>query len=194
MARLKKSAGGTFPVTFGSVSFTFELYFAHRKTIAIRVYPDGRVQVDAPIGTPPHVVMAFVNWRGAWIVKHLRTIQASPRQINPPRRYVDGEIYRYLGRDYPLRVIKARREGIDLSRGALTVCVHDPTDAARVQKLITAWYRRRAAHVFATRLKVCYPQVARWGIALPPLGLRMMKTRWGSCSGKGKITLNLKLI
>jgi len=194
MVRLKKTASGTYPVTVGSLSFTFDLFLARRKTIAIRVYPDGRIQVDAPLSASHAAIMAFVIRRSDWIAKHLRTIQATPQRVNVPHHYIDGELYRYLGRNFPLRIVKAAREGVGLSREWLTVCVHNPADPVRVEKLITAWYRQRAAHVFATRLKVCYPQIARWNIPKPPISIRMMKTRWGSCSGKGKVTLNLKLI
>lgn len=56
-----------------------------------------------------------------------------------------------------------------------------------------SWVARVKA-VFQERLEACYPRVARFKVAYPALVVRRMKSRWGSCTAAGKITLNLKLI
>jgi predicted metal-dependent hydrolase len=81
-----------------------------------------------------------------------------------------------------------------MSRGLLTVGVHDPAGKARIAQLIDRWYRRHARRVFEERLKACYPRVESMGIPYPDLAMRTMKSRWGSCSAAGRMTLNLKLI
>jgi predicted metal-dependent hydrolase len=54
----------------------------------------------------------------------------------PPRRYVSSESYRYLGRQYRLKVAADPVEQVVLSRGYLTVSVYDTNDRQRVQQLL----------------------------------------------------------
>ena len=63
-----------------------------------------------------------------------------------------------------------------------------------VKALLDEWYRGHARQVFVERLAACYPRVERLGIAFPQLAVRVMRSRWGSCSPSGRITLNVKLI
>jgi len=48
--------------------------------------------------------------------------------------------------------------------------------------------------VFQARLDLGYPRLERYGIERPQIAIRKMQSQWGSCTGAGKITLNLRLI
>ena len=71
----------------------------------------------------------------------------------------------------------------------------NPSDPQAVGALLEAWYRRQAQTVFAELLAAAGPRVHPLGI-VPPAAIRIrrMKTRWGSCTTRGDITLNLRLI
>jgi hypothetical protein len=191
-----KSTGGSHTVYSGEVAISFELSFASRKTLAIRIHPDGRIAVAAPTGTRLVVIEGFVTSRAGWIMKHLAAIKQRPTTPIPEaRRYVSGEQYHYLGTAYPLLVEADPITRVVLLPDKLRLGIRDPADTKRVQMLLVRWYRLHAERVFAERLGVCLQQVAPLGITTaPPLAIRQMKTRWGSCTSRGKITLNLKLI
>ncbi len=190
-----KTLGGTHTIQFGTTSITFELLYSERKTLSLRVYPDGSVEIDAPLGTEHAAVEDFVTRRGGWILRHLRELDGYKRPSSVlPRRYVSGESYRYLGRQYRLKVVQEGVERVVLSRGWLTVGVINPDDSRRVQALLSGWYGVHAERIFTERLDACYPKIEPLGIPKPSLSIRTMKTRWGSCSVKGTVTLNLKLI
>lgn len=186
--------GGRQQVQYGTTAIDYELTYSERKTLAIHVYPDCSVMVNAPLGSALEDITPLVLKRAAWILRQQRQFQqyASPNPL--PRRYVSGESYRYLGRQYRLKVVEDAVERVTLSRGYLTVQVADTTDKARIERLIDQWYRGHARRVFQERLDVCFPRVAALDIAYPTLTIREMKTRWGSCTAAGHIALNPRLI
>ena len=57
-----------------------------------------------------------------------------------------------------------------------------------------AWYRRRAFVYFTNLLDDCWNDFSKIGYAKPHLKIRQLKTRWGSLSTRGCLTLNLDLI
>ncbi len=107
---------------------------------------------------------------------------------------MSGESYRYLGRQYRLKVLEGVSEDVKQERGFMYVTVSDKNDTRRVQRVLERWYREKARQVFYERLDACYPRVERLGIPCPSLAIRSMRTRWGSCSRSGLITLNPRLV
>lgn len=184
---------GTYGFLYGETRIEYNLVYAKRKTLGISVKPDRSVLVKAPTGTSLADVEAVVRKRANWILRHQRQFASYPAPT-PLRQYVSGETHRYLGRQYRLKVIEAEKEWVKLSRGLLHVWTANKDDTARVKQLLDDWYKRQAIRVFQERLDACYPRVKRLGIPYPPLVIRSMKSRWGSCSPAGKVTLNLKLI
>ena len=110
------------------------------------------------------------------------------------RQYVSGESFRYLGRQYRLKVIEADTEGVRLYRGRLEVSVK-AKQRARVQKLVTACFRARAETVFQERYEICTQAVKVFDLH-HDLGfeLRSMVKRWGSLTKEGKLILNPQLV
>ncbi len=180
-------------IEYGSTTIEYELVYSRRKTLGIHVYPDKRVIVRAPQGTAAADVEAVVRKKGGWILEKLQKFDKYPPAL-PPRRYVSGELHPYLGRHYRLKVIEDRDEGVVLVDGRLTLRVRDKADLERKQKLLEEWYRQQAKIFFAERLDALYPRAAQRGIPFPKMKIRLMKSRWGSCSSKGNINLNIRLI
>lgn len=179
---------------YGTTTIEYELTYSKRKTLAIHVYPDGSVVVDAPLETDIEAVEAKVRKRAAWILRQQQQFQTYATTKVLPHRYVSGESFAYLGRHYRLKVIEDPVRRVVLSRGYLTVSVPDTQDKVQVSALVDRWYRSHARRIFAERLAIIYPRVAFLGIPYPALSIRVMKLRWGSCTPSGKLILNLKLI
>ena len=96
---------------------------------------------------------------------------------NPlPRRYVSGESYRYLGRQYCLKVVENSIERVQLSRGFLTVSVADTNDKQRIAELLDNWFYAQAKRIFEERLAAQKAAVIlRLGVA--SLSQRMVHLR-----------------
>ena len=64
-----------------------------------------------------------------------------------------------------------------------------------VKNILNKWFLKQAEIVFAERLKFNFTIFSRWyQYQFPTLKLRKMKSRWGSMSNYGNMTLNTILI
>lgn len=182
-------------VQFGETLIEYRLQRGERKTLAIHVYPNGSVVVDAPLTANEDAIAAKVKKRASWIFKQQLQFAAYPPEL-PQRRYVSGESVRYLGRQYRLRVNQASNDQVKLQHGHLNVDVADTSNREKVKSLVQGWLRARADAVFSERYAVCLALVEKLRIEplKPGFQLRLMPTRWGSCTQSGKIILNPELI
>jgi predicted metal-dependent hydrolase len=181
-------------IQFGSTIIFYTVSFSQRKTAAIEVHPDQQVTIKAPVGSEPATIETLIRRRAPWILRQQRQFSTYAPYDEVPRSYTSGESYRYLGRQYRLKVLEGEPKGVKQERSFLYIAVADKNDAQQVQQILDQWYRDKAKQVFHERLRACYPRVERLGIAYPALAIRTMKTRWGSCTQSGLITLNPKLI
>lgn len=181
-------------VWFGGTEIVYSVNRSDRKTLAIHVYPDGQVAVDAPMTASYDTIAEKIRKKATWIFKQQLQFSSYPSPL-PQRQYVSGETHRYLGRQYRLLVKPGSTEQVKLAYGRLLVETIDPDNTAQVKKLLQDWYRLRATTVFSERYAVCLKQVAKLGIEHPQgFQLRFMPKRWGSCTKLGAIILNPELI
>lgn len=180
-------------VQFGSKEITFAVSHVDRRTMEIAVHPSGNVAVKAPLDSEPELVRAKVLKRAKWILKQqLYFDQFHPR--TPQRQYLGGETHLYLGRQYRLKIVQSEETGVKLYRGRLEVRCGEEGAPQRVAKLLKNWYREKAREVFREEFLnlVCGFNIKEPQI--PHLQIRVMKTRWGSLSENGTLTLNADLI
>jgi predicted metal-dependent hydrolase len=186
----------THTIQYGTTEIEYELVYAARKTLGITVHPDLRVTVKAPQGSALSEVEARVRKRAEWILKQQRDLARYLPHL-PPRQYVSGETHRYLGRQYRLKVVESENGtggNVKRDRNFIYVRTPDKTATDQVRDLLDGWYLTHARRVFRERLEACYPKMAHVGVPYPELTIRAMRSRWGSCSPRGRITLNVKLI
>jgi predicted metal-dependent hydrolase len=94
---------------------------------------------------------------------------------------------------YPLEVCSGDKASATFIAGCIHVTTKGEPTAENVRRLLDRWYRAQAEIVFRERLAACHLRMPK-GIPLPPLRIRPMKTRWGSFSPQGRVTLNLWLV
>lgn len=184
------SMGGT--LTYGAETIGYDVRrLASRSTLSIEVHPDGRVLVRAPEGCPAAVIADRMRKRARWIARQ-RAEFTRYRPRTPQQQFVQGESHLYLGRQYRLTVLADAAPGVTLTRGRLLVRVAGRPDAASVKAHLRRWYADRARLVFERVLEDVLSRFRR--VDPPRLRVRAMRTRWGSLSGRGTMTLNVDLV
>lgn len=170
----------------------FEVIYSRRKTIAIKIDSAGNIKVCAPQGTSRGTIAKTVSGKAAWIIKHLQKIQFDQAQALP-RKYTDGELFMYLGREYPLQLDIDQEYGlIEIILAEGRFLVKTPAgDKGIIKSSLEAWYRHVAAGYIKGRLDH-YQSLLH--VSPSRIAIRNQKTRWGSCSNKGSLNFNWRLM
>ena len=164
----------------------------NRKTLAISVLPDSKLELIAPRKASLAAILAKVDKRKAWIRTQRRAF-AEMNAVRPVPRYVNGATHRYLGRQYRLKILSGKVTLVLLKGAYLHVQVPEPT-AEQVKEALEAWYRRRAKEQFEKRLNAWEEWCQNRKLPKPVLRLRSMAKRWGSALKGGVVCLNPELV
>lgn len=180
-------------VACGRENIAFSFFHVERKTMEISVHPDQRVVVKAPFGTDIEEIKKRVARRARWIIKQ----QAFFRQFDPrtpERRYVGGETHLYLGRQYRLKISSGKDGKVKLKKGFFEIQVQGDISSEKVKRLLDKWYKAKANRIFSETLDRCWVYFDTCSPTKPKIQVKLMRTRWGSLSAGGILTLNIDLI
>ncbi|HMA11104.1 MAG TPA: SprT family zinc-dependent metalloprotease, partial [Steroidobacteraceae bacterium] len=153
-----------------------------RRTLGLTVTAH-EVRIHAPSWTPRPEIERYVLQQHDWLRRAWTRMQARAPQAAAPAHEV-----RYLGRTLGLDV-RASLFG-DVQRCGDTLRVHvPPGDEAGA--LVRGWLLARAERLLAWRLA----RIARrLGRAPARFGLSNAQTQWGSCTRRGHVRLNWRLV
>lgn len=167
------------------------------KNLNLRVRRDGSVYVSANRRVPVSEIDGFVARHGEYLREASRRMaeQEQRRQRSQARQYTDGEIFHILGKGLPLRISQGEPEQAEEAENCLFLRVKDTEDQDRRRRLVEKYLDRRCREVFGQVLEECYPPFRQYGVPMPALRVRAMRSRWGSClTGQGVVTLNKRLL
>jgi predicted metal-dependent hydrolase len=164
---------------------------ARRLRLSIR---PGGVEVVAPLGTRASDIAAFIDQHRAWIDIKLKTLQRALAAHPGSAQLVDGGTILYRGQPVGLRVRAGARPQV-LQTGGIEVTVRsDVADADReaaVERMLTRWLRWSAQN---DALEYVERHARPHGLLPAAVRVKEQKWLWGSCSTKGAINLNWRLI
>ena len=123
----------------------------------------------------------------AWVIDKQRNYDTYRNQI-PDRSFEAGESFPFLGEDRELVIESRQKHGIAedsirLRKSAVT--------QSSIKPVLENFYRSRARDYLTERTNYYAKQM---GVEYEKLELRNQRTRWGSCSTSGTISLNWRLI
>lgn len=155
---------------------------AARRTFCLQVFADGRVRASVPLKAPLPMVEAFVASRADWIARK----QAHFAARHAPVALGEGALLVLLGAPLVIRL----RQGRTVVRAGEELQV-PMTAAASLPQILARWLRGEAARHAAERVAHFAPLV---GAAPKRISIRAQSTRWGSCSARGTVSLNWRLL
>lgn len=166
------------------------------KNVNLHVKPDMTIEVTASERVPIEFIMDFVKSKGSWILKNVGNFKDVQPLRQSEREYVSGETFKYLGKQYRLRVQKTTDvDKVKYFRGFIYLYVKDTDNVDRKAKLMEEWYRKRANIIFNESLEKMYSLIQKYGVEKPNIDVRLMKARWGSALiDNNTILLNSELI
>lgn len=166
------------------------------KNVNLNIKPDMTIEVTAHERVPIEFISDFVKSKGSWILKNVGDFKEVQPIRQSEREYVSGETFKYLGKQYRLRVQQTTEEDmVKYFRGFIYLFVKDTDNLSRKAKLLDEWYREKAKKIFNESLEKMYPLMQKYDVEKPNIEIRLMKARWGSAlTEKNTILLNSELI
>lgn len=161
---------------------------ARRRTLCLRLFPDGQMQVVVPRYARLTDIRRFIGLRSDWIERQRAALRTRPLPAIDPCAH--GARLPLLDTELVLhhQVFTAKRS-VAVRYGDTLVVPAATPDQAR--PLVEAWYRR-AAHVHVHQRMAHYAPLV--GCTPARITIRAQKTRWGSCSARASISINWRLM
>jgi predicted metal-dependent hydrolase len=159
------------------------------RRVAVRISAAGAVELVVPRGVSEARARAFLDSRADWVRQHVerRRANAPPVEPFPPSQIalqMLGEVWRmfHAGGSGRLRLRQT-------DSGVLEI--HGVGAPEQIRRHLVRWLAVRAVDALGPMLT----QLAqRHGFSYASFGVRSQRTRWGSCSSRGVISLNLSLL
>jgi len=182
-------------INYGTTRIPFLLEYRSRKTVGITVTPDRQVTIAAPLNASVEKILETIGKRAGWISKQLRKFESyGETLLHHKLEYVSGETFYFLGRKYRLKVFEGIKEEVNLKGKYLKVIAKKKSDEKHIADLVMKWYKHHAKEIFSERLERYGFILKREKIQVNQLLIRRLEKRWGSCTEKGNIILNLSLV
>jgi predicted metal-dependent hydrolase len=171
----------------------FKVIYSRRRSIGISVLPDSSVIVRVPHLTSLKTINRIVNDKYSWVLKH-RDNYKNLNNSSPKKSYKSGEAHLFRGKEHILRIVKSGKPYILFSDDIIEIGTDKTDDPAAVKRLLYKGYKNEAISHFPEFMSKVLTAHENQHFKPAGLVIRTMKRRWGSCSGKGKITLSTELI
>lgn len=181
-------------ILLGKTELQYVLTRSSRKTIGITIEKDGIVKVTSPFRVSDSYINQLLQDKALWILKKLATIETRAAKTNKAKVFEDGEHFSYLGKEYNLKLTESmnlKRPTVRLGDENLVITVPNSFESEKIKNILRLWYIEQFKLVIEDRVKH-YSSII--GVFPEKITIREQKTRWGSCSTKGNINLNWKLI
>ena len=172
-----------------SKNLEYELVRSKIKNMYILIR-NGKVIVKAPNNISENRIKDFINSKEDWINKKLKEFE---KKSFKEKSYVSGEVFKVLGNDYILNIEYGdfEKASVNLDNGYINICVSENCETVKIKELIEKMYYKIALMIVDKSVKMWKSTLK---IAPNVVVIKKLKTAWGKCNSKGKITINPDLM
>ena len=166
------------------------------KYVSLSISADG-VQVVAPFTMNDSEIISLVEKKQKWVFNKLESYRQRLSQMPVERKFVSGEKLLFLGNNYPLKVLEQKDNytNVNLTDGQFLVAINADLPIEKrqeeIQGKLEQWYIKKAKELITKRLELFSDKI---GVKVNAVRFKNQKTRWGSCSQKGNLNFNWKLV
>lgn len=104
-----------------SHSFSYDIIYTNRKTLAIQVTADGKVKVRAPKRTSRTVIEHFVTEKENWILKYLEKAEKNPAPALTPLSETERRHYIQIAREIFTQKTSYYAQIMNVSYGRISI-------------------------------------------------------------------------
>ena len=172
-----------------SKNLEYELVRSKIKNMYILIR-NGKVIVKAPNNISENRIKDFINSKEEWINKKLKEFE---KKSFKEKSYVSGEVFKVLGNDYILNIEYGdfEKASVNLDNGYINICVSENCETVKIKELIEKMYYKIALMIVDKSVKMWKSTLK---IAPDVVVIKKLKTAWGKCNSKRKITINPDLM
>jgi predicted metal-dependent hydrolase len=155
------------------------------RRLTARVHVGGRVEIVVPVGVNAHTVRDFVQRFTPWIDRKVAAMQCFAAPSEPVPATVE---FALTQEKFAVDWRREPKRGLEQTVDCIVVRAPDERGA---RALLQGWLKRAAYERLAPRLLQLADDL---NYSVARVSIRCQRTRWGSCSTRGTVSLNCSLL